>query len=177
MIVLENLKYRYYSNEQLEIDSIDSRLLKEEKAIRRYLMNYVINNNQAFHMNDLHKIAEDVKIVDKKNITRVLENLLEKNAAVVDEDNINFIYPVSAISTNHKVKLADGRGFSAMCAIDAMGTAFTFKQDVEIDSSCSHCGESIKVSIRDSRLNTYEPNDLHILHVNLNKNANWSGSC
>jgi hypothetical protein len=140
-------------------------------------MNYVINNDQAFNINDLYKITEDVNMVDKKNIARILESLLKKNAAVVYDNNINFIYPVSAISTNHKVRLGDDRGFSAMCAIDAMGTSFTFKQDVEINSSCSHCGDSVKVSIKDSKLNTYEPNDLHILHVDLNKNANWSGNC
>lgn len=174
---MEKVKYRYYSSEQLEIESIDSRLTEEEKIIRRYLMNYVINNDQVFNISDLYKITEDVKMVDKKNIARILENLLKKNAAVVHDNNINFIYPVSAISTNHKVRLGDGRDFSAMCAIDAMGTSFTFKQDVEINSSCSHCGDSVKVSIKDGKLNTYEPNDLHILHVDLNKNANWSGNC
>lgn len=174
---MEKVKYRYYSSEQLEIESIDSRLTEEEKIIRRYLMNYVINNDQAFNISDLYKITEDVKMVDKKNIAQILENLLKKNAAVVHDNNINFIYPVSAISTNHKVTLRDGRDFSAMCAIDAMGTSFTFKQDVEINSSCSHCGDSVKVSIKDNKLNIYEPNDLHILHVDLNKNANWSGNC
>lgn len=64
-----------------------------------------------------------------------------------------------------------------MCAIDAMGTAFTFKQDVKIESICSNCGEKIYVEIKDGKLGEYQPRDMHILHVDLNKNKNWSGEC
>lgn len=174
----EVLSFELYTNEQLEIESIDSRLLKEEKMIRRYLMNYTIDNGQSFNIDDLSEIVNDIKIMGKEEIYKVIVSLLKKNAIVADEENnINFIYPVSAIPTNHKVRLADGRMFSAMCAIDAMGTAFTFDQDVDVESKCSECGEDIKVSIRNGKLNTYQPNDLHILHVDLNRNANWSGNC
>ena len=108
----------------------------------------------------------------------ILDSLLNENIIAADEEgNINFIYPVSAIKTNHKVRLADGREFNAMCAIDAMGTAFTFNQDVNIESKCSNCGEDIKVSIRNGKLHSYQPIDLHILHVDLNKNSDWSGEC
>ncbi len=175
---MKQSNYRYYSNEQLEINSIDSKLSQEEKIIRRYLMNYVINNGQAFSMNNISIIVDDIKIMDEEKLVSILDGLLKKNVIVADEEgNINFIYPVSAIPTNHRIKLQDGREFTAMCAIDAIGTAFTFKQDVDIESKCSNCGSDIKVSVKDGKLHGYEPYDLHILHVDLNKNANWSGSC
>lgn len=174
---MEEVQYRYYTNEQLEIDSIDSKLSREEKKIRRYLMNYVIDNGQALNISNSSKIAKDSEMIDEE-VDNVLDSLFEKNAIVADEEGyINFIYPVSAIPTNHKVRLADGREFSAMCAIDAMGTAFTFKQDADVESKCSNTGADIKVSIRGGKISRYEPSDLHILHVDLNKNANWSGNC
>lgn len=174
---MEKSNYRYYSNEQLEIVSIDSKLSKKEKAIRRYLMNYVIDNGQAFNLNNLSKIAEDLEMT-RELANDTLDSLIKKNGIVADDDgNINFIYPVSALPTNHRVRLEDGREFTAMCAIDAMGSAFTFKQDVDVISNCSNCGSVIKVSIKNGQLYSYEPSGLHILHVNLNKNANWSGSC
>ena len=175
---MEQLSFKSYPNEQLEINSIDSKLLKKEKVIRRYLMNYTIDSGQAFNIGNSCKIADDIEEMNEEEITVILDSLLNKDAIVADEQgNINFIYPVSAISTNHKVRLADGRIFSAMCAIDAMGTAFTFNQDVDIESKCSNCGDEIKVSIRNGKLNTYKPSDLHILHVDLNKNTDWSGEC
>lgn len=174
---VDKLEYRYYSNEQLKIDSIDSKLSKEEKKIRRYLMNYVINKRQAFNLSNTSKIAKDMRIIDEE-VNNVLDSLIKKNGLVVDEEgNVNFMYPVSAIPTNHRVRLQDGREFTAMCAIDAIGAAFTFKQDVNIESKCSQCGSDIKVSIKNGELYSHEPSDLHILHVDLNKNLNWSGNC
>ncbi len=174
---MEKSNYRYYSNDQLEIVSIDSKLSKKEKVIRRYLMNYVIDNGQAFNLNNLSKIAEDLEMT-RELAKDTLDSLIKKNGVVADDNgNINFIYPVSALPTNHRVKLDDGREFTAMCAIDAMGAAFTFKQNVDVISNCSNCGSDIKVSIRNGQLYSYEPSDLHILHVDLNKNVNWSGNC
>lgn len=175
---MEQFKYRYYSNEELKIDSIDSRLLKEEKVIRRYLMNYTIDSGEAFNIKNVPKIVEDLKVINREEIESIIDSLIEKNVVVLDEEGkFNFMYPVSAIPTNHRVRLADGREFTAMCAIDAMGSAFTFKQDIDIDSKCSYCDAEIKVSIKNGEFYSYEPSDLHTLHVNLNKNANWSGNC
>lgn len=175
--LMDKLEYRYYSNKQLKIDSIDSKFSKEEKTVRRYLMNHTINSGQAFNLTNLSKLSTDIKITDEE-ANNILDSLIKKNGLVVDDEgNVNFMYPVSAIPTNHRVRLQDGREFTAMCAIDAIGAAFTFKQDVDIESKCSQCGLDVKVSIKDGELYSYEPSDLHILHVDLNKNTNWSGNC
>ena len=97
---------------------------------------------------------------------------------VVDEENnVNFIYPVSALPTNHQVKLADGRSFTAMCAIDAIGAAFTFHQDTEIHSVCSVCGAPIHIVMQDGTPVEYSPKDLHALTFTLGEISNWAGSC
>lgn len=175
---MEELSFKNYSKEQLAIDSIDSRFNIGQNRIRRYLMNYTINNGQAFNLNNSSDICGDIEDMTEEEIKDAIEVLINKNGIVVDEDrNVNFIYPVSALATNHKVRLADGAQFYAMCAIDAIGTHFTFKQDVDIESQCSHCGIDVRISIRDGKIVNYYPLDLHILHVDLNKNTNWSGSC
>ena len=64
-----------------------------------------------------------------------------------------------------------------MCAIDAMGSAFTFRRDVTVESMCAQCGRPVRVDIRDGALAQAEPATLHALHVDLNKNHDWSTSC
>ena len=98
---------------------------------------------------------------------------------VVDEEekNVNFIYPVSSLETNHRVTLADGREFTAMCAIDAMGAAFTFHQDTEVHSVCAMCEEPVYVKIVDGKVADYAPKTLHALTFPLGELANWAGSC
>jgi len=98
---------------------------------------------------------------------------------VVDEEakNVNFIYPVSSLETNHRVTLADGREFTAMCAIDAMGAAFTFHQDTEVHSVCAMCEEPVYVKIVDGKVADYAPKTQHALTFPLGELANWAGSC
>ncbi|MBU5676003.1 alkylmercury lyase family protein [Alkaliphilus sp. MSJ-5] len=174
----ENIQFEYYSTEKLMIESIDQRLNQTEKKTRRFLMNYTIDKDKPFN---LVRITEDIVRnigTSEDKFNNLINSLINKRAIVVDKDkNVNFIYPVSALPTNHKVTLSDGRSFYAMCAIDAIGTAFTFKQDINIDSKCSQCGESIYIQIKDGRLLSYIPEDACILHVDLNKHKNWSGDC
>lgn len=85
---MKQSNFRYYSNEQLEINSIDSKLSQEEKIIRRYLMNYIIDNGQAFNMNNLSKIVDDVKIMGEEKVVSILDRLLKKNVIVAAEEAI-----------------------------------------------------------------------------------------
>ena len=57
-----------------------------------------------------------------------------------------------------------------------MGTAFTFEQNVEIESECSECGKRIFVRIEEGRLAEVVPPDLRVLHVDLNKFENWAAA-
>ena len=71
----------------------------------------------------------------------------------------------------------DGREFTAMCAIDAMGAAFTFHQDTEVHSVCAMCEEPVYVKIVDGKVADYAPKTLHALTFPLGELANWAGSC
>ena len=70
-----------------------------------------------------------------------------------------------------------GREFTAMCAIDAMGAAFTFHQDTEVHSVCAMCEEPVYVKIVDGKVADYAPKTLHALTFPLGELANWAGSC
>lgn len=148
---------------------------KEENIVRKGIMNFIIDNNKAFN------IKNDLKALDYLNIEKInekIESLIENNGLVIgDNEEVIFVYPVSALPTNHIVTMEDGRTFSAMCAIDAMGTAFTFSQNVRVNSKCSSTGEDVCVVIENGRVKDYSPKTLHALHVDLNKFKNWGASC
>lgn len=168
------MKFKNYPAERLIIDSISSKLSEPERYLRLFLMKQIIQSGAPVNVNSLNCYKE----LHHLDISAIIDNLISKKAIVQDlEGNINFVYPVSALPTNHNVKLKDGRVFHAMCAVDAMGTAFTFKQDVKINSKCAYCGETVKIEIKDGKIVELHPASTHVLHVDLKNNDNWAGSC
>lgn len=151
---------------------------RKENILRKAIMNFTIDEKRAFNMlvdSDIKKLQVSMDVKELRNSLKILK---EKNGFVADEDgNVNFVYPVSALETNHKVTLSDGRKFSAMCAIDAMGAAFTFHEDVVVESMCSNTGNSVRVEIKNGELYRYSPDSLYALHVDLNKHTDWASSC
>lgn len=147
-----------------------------ENKIRKAIMEFTIDEHRAFNLyQDTAKL--DVNL-DHDTLVHGLESLRANNGfAADDEGNVNFIYPVSALETKHIVTLSDGRKFCAMCAIDALGAAFTFKQDTVINSVCSNSDKPVRVEIKDGMLYSYEPETLYALHVDLNKFTDWASSC
>jgi len=169
----KGMSFSRYPAERLQIESIASRLNKREAMVRDRIMAALITKGRPVGLSEL--AAEGLSLPDMSTIITKLE---EKRAIVRDEDeNICFAYPVSALPTVHRVSMANGHVFHAMCAVDAMGAAFTFRQDVRISSRCSECRHPVEVDIRDGRLEFFSPPELHVLHVDLNRNDNWAGNC
>lgn len=161
----------------LKINNLDAKLTPEEQKLRRYVMNSIIDMQVVFHMKSEKEMACHTLSFTEAIYDEVIQSMIEKNVISVDEEHINFIYPVSGFPTNHQITLAEGRKFHAMCGIDAMGTAHTFKTDVEITSCCAACGEPIQISMKDGALHHFSPETAHVLHVDLDKHDNWSGNC
>ncbi len=161
-------------SERLIIDSISSRLTEPERHLRLFLLEQILKSGGSVNVTSL-KYHQELQHLD---INAIMDNLVSKRAIVKDlEGNIHFAYPVSALPTNHNVRLKDGRAFHAMCAVDAMGTAFTFKQDIKINSKCAYCGETVTVEIQNEKITELLPASTHVLHVDLKNNDNWAGSC
>jgi hypothetical protein len=167
------MKFKRYPTERLLIDSIASRLTEPERALRRILMDRIIDSGGS--INELKAVSNDGQGSEPPAL---LDRLVEKRAIVLDGGGqIQFSYPVSALPTNHKVQLQDGRSFSAMCAVDALGAAFTFEQDTTVTSQCSECGEPVLVRIQSGQITELSPETLHVLHVDLNRVEDWAASC
>jgi hypothetical protein len=166
------MRFRHHPGHRYEIDSIASRLTDAENAARVVLMESTIERGEPISLSVL--TGEGVLQPDAE---RRIEKLIEKRAVVRDEaGRLSFVFPVSGLPTRHRVSLKDGRRFSAMCAVDAMGTAFTFEQDALIESECSECGARIFVAIEGGELARVEPPGLHVLHVDLDKIDDWVGA-
>ena len=167
------MSFSNYPAERLRMESIASRLNEREVMVRDQLMAALIATGRPVGLADL--ATAGLSIPDLSTVIVALE---EKRAIVRDEEaNIRFAYPVSALPTVHRVTLADGRTFQAMCAVDALGSAFTFRQDVRIASRCSECQQPVAIDIRDGQLAAFAPPELHVLHVDLKRNDNWAGNC
>lgn len=164
---------------QEKIQNIHQKFDAPQNEIRLAIMNFIVDNHCPFSLKeDGYTALKGITLSSAEDFSSITEVLCEKDGMVTDEEgNVNFIYPVSALPTNHHVTLADGREFCAMCAIDAIGSAFTFHQDTEIHSKCSSCGADVFVCVKDGKIVEHSPADLHALTFTLGEIANWAGSC
>ncbi len=95
-----------------------------------------------------------------------------------DEDgSVSVVYPVSALPTPHKVKLKDGRSFYAICAVDSLGSAFAFEQNIVVSSSCSYCQKPVSVTVENGEISTSDPVNIYVTHTDLVGEVNWAGNC
>lgn len=168
----EDLSFKDYPAERLLIDSIRSRLTPEENKVRDGIMQEIIVNGGSCSLSRL-------QVEGIHDSSRYVHKLLEKKVIVIDEasQEATFSYPVSALPTPHRVTLEEGNSFFAMCAIDAMGAAFTFKQDTRIVSQCAACGQKVFMEIKGGKIVRLEPETLHVLHADLSNSENWASGC
>lgn len=160
------------------IQNIHARFSKQENQLRLAIMNFIIDNQKPFHLLTDIALLQGLTFENPTQLQDALLKLDRENAFVRDEeDTIHFIYPVSAIPTHHRVTLADGRSFTAMCAIDAIGSTYTFGQDTQIDSVCSGCGTPIHLSMREGKCIAHSPANIQAITFQLDAIANWAGSC
>jgi hypothetical protein len=158
--------------DELRMDSIASRLSDSARDFRQKLIDVTLTRGIAVNVN-----ADPPAELSAFDAKSMIAALVEKKAAALsDNGDVDFIYPVSALSTCHKVELADGRGFTAMCAIDAIGAAFAFEQDVHVNSKCHTCHAPIELDVRDGEIVRDRPGEIHVLHVDLSKYDVWAGT-
>lgn len=163
----DGLTFRNYDRNRIVIDSIAARLSEEENAFRNRIINSIADNHTAFRPSGGAESA-------------MVEALRSKNALALEEDgSVSSIYPVSARPSRHLAALADGRTVYCMCAIDALGCAFTFNQDVVVTSSCSNSGVAIRVAVRDGKICCALPDKeaIRVLHADLKASDSWASCC
>jgi len=167
-------RFKYYPEAALSIASISSRLTATERLFRNHIMESIINSGAPVNVNNL---VQELN-TQPDEVQAIVDSLVAKRAVVRDGlGDIVFAYPLSALPTAHRVTLQDGRQLYAMCAVDALGVAFTFKQDIKINSVCRHCNEPVSLQISNGEIVDLFPATAHVMHVDLNKLDNWAGSC
>ncbi len=156
------------STKRFDAPNIHSKMDNREKTLRAVLLTKIIDVNRPIFL-------DEIEDKDKKSI---INSLSQKGLVVFREDGaITGVYPVSSLPTQHKVQFKDGRIFYAMCAIDSLGTAYEFDQDLSISSSCRKCDTPISVEINSGRISQLTPSTTYILHVNIEKYKNWASTC
>lgn len=144
-----------------------ARLSKGKQKIRLSLLDWAVTNGGEIP----HEVI--VEIVESVMASNVFEEFQGKNAEEIissmekehifqlsESEGICYLYPYSAYPTDYDVRLADGRRFFAMCAIDSMGSAVTFEQPVEIFSKCKDTKEEIFLRVTPQNgIETIKPDD------------------
>lgn len=158
--------------------NVHKKFTHRQNELRLFIIEFTVSEGRPYHINEDMETALKVLHMEIKEYKEIIAVLKERDGMVADESGtVNFIYPVSALETGHHVTLSDGRSFSAMCAIDAMGAAFTFHLDTQIQSSCAVCGEPVRVVVKDGKVVEYAPKGLHALTFPLGELENWAGDC
>lgn len=158
--------------------NVHQKFSARQNELRLFIINFIVDNHRPFNIDSDQAAATTALSMSDSEYQETINCLLDKDGMVInDNKDVNFIYPVSSMSTNHHVKLADGREFTAMCAIDAIGAAFTFHQDTEVNSVCALSKEPVHIKIKNERVVDYSPKELHALTFPLGELTNWAGSC
>lgn len=158
--------------------NVHKKFTDRQNEVRLFIMGFIVDEQRPFNLDSDKECVLHALSMTEQEYEEIVNVLLEKDGMVIsDARDVNFIYPVSALATNHHVTLADGRSFTAMCAIDAMGAAFTFHQNTEVHSVSAVSGEPIFVKIVDGKVADYSPKTLHALTFPLGEMSNWAGSC
>jgi len=128
------------------------------KTARFLLIDHVIETKQAI------PFEQAIEIVGEE----VLKQLLEKNIVNLNQDNeVFYLYPVSAAPTGHSVKLEDGRQFNTMCAFDSLGCANTFHMGCEIFSACRDTSEKVYIKLSEQGIETALPETLVVSYLDV----------
>lgn len=159
------------------IKNVHKKFNKRQNELRLAIINATVDLGRPFDLEEDKFPILDQLHMGEEEYREICDCLIERDGMVTDGTTVNFIYPVSALPTNHHVTLEDGRSFTAMCAIDAMGAAFTFQQNTEVRSVCTGCGAEIYIRIKDGKVAEYSPKEVHALSFELGEMKNWSGSC
>lgn len=158
--------------------NVHKKFTDRQNEVRLFIIEFTVNEGRAFNLDADKGAVLEALSMEEQEYEEIVGVLIAKDGMVIsDERDVNFIYPVSALETNHQVTLADGRSFTAMCAIDAIGAAFTFHQDTEVHSVSAVSGEPVFVKIVDGKVADYSPKTLHALTFPLGQLSDWAGSC
>ncbi len=100
------------------------------------------------------EIAERLRVSEERAMA-VLRRLDEADVVYLEDDQIAAAYPFSNKPTKHVVTFnKTGTAAYSMCAIDALGIPFMFREAVTISSTCGFCNKSIEAEVDGRRIHS-----------------------
>jgi hypothetical protein len=133
----------------------------------RYILLYFARTGQPPPQPAIQRVFE----FTPEEIEHALDDLEAQRAIYRDPTTraILAAYPFSATPTAHRVVFDDGRAVFAMCAIDALGIPVMLNENVRIESQCAHCGQDIRIGVRQNALVEVAPRDVRVLRASGSK--------
>lgn len=143
--------------EDYYIDSIVSGLNEEERFLRKEMIRMMINGESV-------------------PVTETIKNLENRNIISTQDGYVASIYPISAKRTDKKVRLGD-KSIYAMCALDAIGCAFCFGQEIEIEACFQDTQQPLHLTVSPNFIRAHGDIPFYVLYPDLRQCTDWSSHC
>lgn len=139
------------------IESISSKITDAENQLRHQILQQILAGQT---------VAE----------TPAIQKLADQNILFCEEQRVKAIYPVSAVETDKQVQLKGLEGY-AMCALDAIGFAYTFGTTVEVHTRLWDTQEELVLRVSPGKLEIVRGPSFYVLYPDLRNCNHWSSHC
>jgi Alkylmercury lyase len=120
-----------------------ARLTESERELYFWILRYFRTKGRPSHA-EVHEAAHRLGIDAKEGLeTLAREDLVHRGP----DAEVAVAYPFSGRPTAHRVRFAGGREVDAMCAIDALGIAPMFGEQIEVASRDPVSGDEIRARV------------------------------
>ncbi len=158
----------YFNLDDYKLPSLRSKISKEENRLRHWIM-------------------EDIFDGESVPETEQIRDLASRNILTIEDGKVASIYPVSVKESDKCVVFSTDKKNQlhfAMCAIDAIGFAFTFHRDVHIETVLHDTQEPLELFVPadghapiEATLSSCPEYKIRVLYPDLRKCDSWSDHC
>lgn len=144
-----------FLNDMFDMDKKLGRgLSRQEDEVRRLVLKKYPELGRAPRTSE---IAGDLG-VREETVTGLLRSLDKKDVLYLGPSGeIGGAYPFRDQSHYEVVLGGGGKKVNAMCAVDALGIPFMFKENATIKSSCTYCGAEVEVRVENGEVTGHHP--------------------
>lgn len=150
-----------------------ARLSKPERELYFWILRHFASRGRPSAV-EVREAAEQLMT----DAEQALETLAREDLIHRDVDGeITVAYPFSGRPTAHHVRFPLGHEVDAMCAIDALGIAPMFEEQVEVDSCDPVSGEKIRVRVTPAGEAKWRPESATVVAGVLDRQSDSCHGC
>ena len=138
----------------------------DPREVRKYIFDYFENHATA-------PLLEQIMAKFRFSRSEAFKLLAELELAhhiflVPGTQRILMAWPFSGVTTPFKVTVAGHmKNYFANCALDAVAFHVMLRKEVRIESFCHHCGEEIRIQLKDQTRVSPDRNDDPLFYLSL----------